>query len=309
MTRPDHLLAALCLSLGFALAGCSKSSKSAPIEPDQTPAPAPAPTPAFRFEPVQPRIGAAIDINGAWAWAEKEATNLIAQGKLNPYLLLQTPPATCRLHLAPVTQESIAPQKLYEKAQMSVCVLLVLNVSTNSALSPSQASGFFITDSGALVTCYHAFHTNAGCGVVVMTRDGMAYPVKAVLAANATNDVAILQVEGSSFTPLPIESHAPVGSPVWILGHPEFVFYSLTSGIVSGYIDSGLYPTAPHVTWMTTTADFAGGSSGAPVLNENGSVVGVASWATAAHNYANEPVMFLKYCVPSEAILKLIQQE
>ncbi|PWU09484.1 MAG: hypothetical protein C5B50_27285 [Verrucomicrobia bacterium] len=312
MPGPDKLLAAICLSLGFALAGCSKTSEPEATETAKPQAPAPPAPPAFGFEPIQPKVGAPISTFGAYNWIVMEARNLMAQGKLNTHLMDQAPPSLCRLRLPPVSPESFTPQKLFEKAQMSASVLALFNVEFGTPVVPRLASGFFITDSGAFVTCSHCLSTNANFSAAVMARDGRVYPVKAVLAASATNDVAILEVEGKSFTPIPVGPNAPIGSSVWVLSNPGGYMYTFTSGTVSGYVDlwhdsNAQWPA--HAKWMTTTADFAGGSSGAPVLNENGAVVGVASLGFPLHNYNNDQVMSLKFCVPAEELLKLVQRE
>ena len=65
---------------------------------------------------------------------------------------------------------------------------------------------------------------------------------------------------------------------------------------------------------MAVTADFARGSSGAPVFNEFGNVVGMVT-RTHSIYYNNEGgpddklQMVVKYCIPGKSILKLISTE
>jgi hypothetical protein len=62
---------------------------------------------------------------------------------------------------------------------------------------------------------------------------------------------------------------------------------------------------------MTITADFARGSSGAPVLNDNGELAGIVR-STESICYEVEKgqqqdlQMVFKTCVPSASLLKLI---
>ena len=62
---------------------------------------------------------------------------------------------------------------------------------------------------------------------------------------------------------------------------------------------------------MSITADFAPGSSGCPVFNEFGSVVGMADniVSTVLDEDATpaRPAIVFKHCRPAEAILNLIQ--
>jgi hypothetical protein len=57
-------------------------------------------------------------------------------------------------------------------------------------------------------------------GLTVMTRDGRVCTVRQVLAVSTNYDLAILQVEGTGFTPLPVAPNVRQGAPVWVLGHP-----------------------------------------------------------------------------------------
>jgi S1-C subfamily serine protease len=123
--------------------------------------------------------------------------------------------------------------------------------------------------------------------------------------------VAIVQVEGEKFSPLAVGPTAPVGSPVWVLSHPVGWLYTFTAGMVSGYTEWVREDGGWQTTWMTISADYAGGSSGAPVLNEHGAVVGIASRTKTL--YSDErpprPQMAIKLCMPATALLDLIQPQ
>jgi serine protease Do len=88
-----------------------------------------------------------------------------------------------------------------------------------------------------------------------MTRDGRVCPVNGVLAVDSTNDLAIVQVEGKGFTPIPLAPlAAPQGTSIWVLSHPQWRYFTLSAGIVAGYFTAG----ADDVLQMQITADFAG---------------------------------------------------
>ena len=70
---------------------------------------------------------------------------------------------------------------------------------------------------------------------------------------------------------------------------------------------------------MGITADYAKGSSGAPVITEFGTVAGMVSTTRPVHTRPHAPAngekpkeghvqMVLKNCVPAAAILKLIDE-
>lgn len=168
-----------------------------------------------------------------------------------------------------------------------------------------QASaGFILTSNGAVATCYHVANQPTHGVLVVLTGDGRVCGVREVLAADEERDVAILQLDGAGFHPLPLTTHAPVGSHIYVWGHPENQYYTLTEGIVSRYF-TGQKETGSAV-MMNITADFGPGSSGCPVLNDHGEVVGMADNIVAVATSAGAKLIF-KNARPAAAILSLIR--
>src|SRR6185503_2447003 len=171
------------------------------------------------------------------------------------------------------------------------------------------SSGFLLTASGVCVTCYHVANVPSSPTLIAMTGDGRVVAVKEVLAANPHTDLAILQLDGSDFQPLALDTEAPVGSPVRVLSHPDDHFFTLSEGIVSRYVALPLEKAAGEVTFMAITADFGAGSSGAPVFNERGGVVGIVNNTQSLYydpQKGRDLQMVFKHCLPSQYILQLI---
>jgi serine protease Do len=148
----------------------------------------------------------------------------------------------------------------------------------------------------------------------VMTSDGRVFPIKAVLAADKLNDVAVLKVEATDLTPLPLARSVPVGAAVYCLSHPlmngmgtENGFFAFTQGIVSGRYRSRLMGETP-INVLTITADYAQGSSGGPILNEYGAVVGMVCQTLAISDDDGESQMTWKFARPVSSILSLLQE-
>ena len=118
--------------------------------------------------------------------------------------------------------------------------------------------------------------------------------------------MAILQLDGAGFTPLPISTNAPVGARVFVMGHPEGQFYTLTEGLVSRYF-TGQKETGDAV-MMGITADFGRGSSGCPVLNERGDVIALADNVVSS-SAATGAKMIFKNARPVRAVLELISKK
>jgi S1-C subfamily serine protease len=198
----------------------------------------------------------------------------------------------------------------YRRARQSVLILGGLYKCGKCAhWHVSAASGFVISTSGAAVTNYHVLASPNTELLVAMTAAGNVVPVTKVLAASEANDLAVLQIDANGLVPLPILADAPVGSRVCTVSHPDGRYYTLTEGIISRY---ALQPHKgkPPVPTMLVTAEFARGSSGAPILDESGNAVGVVASTFGIHydleKKVDETQMVLKQCVPSAKLLDLL---
>lgn len=311
LKSPKHYMtSALKFLLLLACLACLSTGCS--TRPAQSSHPGSLEKPAQVRRLVPPRPGVPINPAGATAYFYEEASRLIAQGKVGTNLLRGVTFKTCSLDLTVSSQRSLAPADLASAVEMSVAVVgqIVRTEKGPPQLLPVPASGFFLTESGALVTCRHVLDAPYVIGLVVMTRDGRVCPVREVLAVDATNDLAIVQVEGHGFTPIPAApTIAPQGAPIWVFSHPQWRYYTLSAGIVSGYFAAG----DDNVLQMQVTADFAGGSSGAPVFNERGEVVGIAKLTQALNSdllaSKGHVQMVSKVCTPSSALLNLLQKK
>ena len=138
------------------------------------------------------------------------------------------------------------------------------------------ATGWILTEDGVMVTNYHVFEGKDVSGFGIRTRDGKVAVVTEILAASKRDDVAIFKVAGSGFKPLTLGPDANVGSDLHIVAHPDSRFYTYTSGKVSRYyrkrVKGGNGPSI-----MAVTAEFARGSSGGPVMDSAGNVVGMVA--------------------------------
>jgi len=141
-------------------------------------------------------------------------------------------------------------------------------------LHTNTATGFFIHPSGLVVTNHHVLDGALGETVVVMDHKGRVYVVEEVCAANKTFDLAIIRVgleKGERVNALEIGTPPPQGAAIGVMSHPDGNLFTFTEGRVSRYFRRGHRgPVA-----MALTADFARGSSGGPVFDSSGAVVGV----------------------------------
>lgn len=157
---------------------------------------------------------------------------------------------------------------LYHKYKQSVFM-----VYTSDGENHFQGSGFFITKSGVAVSNYHVFEgTSQGLEVIKMI-DGEEFKIKEVLNKSKVNDYIIFKVDIGNYrlkSPLTLAYYKPqVGEDVFAIGNPEGLESTLSKGIVSALRDNN--------TLIQTTTEITHGSSGGPLLNMKGEVIGITT--------------------------------
>jgi tetratricopeptide (TPR) repeat protein len=157
----------------------------------------------------------------------------------------------------------------------------------------SRGSGFFI-DTDRVVTNRHVIE--GAFRAEIHSSTGTRYPVKGVLAVDAEADIAILLIEAppNAVRPLPLDRTSPQeGESVVVIGNPFGLEGSVTNGIVSAVRD---IPTFGRI--IQITAPISPGSSGSPVVNMQGQVIGVATLQVTSGQSIN-------FAIPSERISQL----
>ena len=155
----------------------------------------------------------------------------------------------------------------------------------------AQGSGFVVSHTGTILTNAHVI-TNAGAAdpgspvkpaseVYVEFRDHDRVPAK-IVGWDVFDDVGVIHVDpaGHRLTPLPLGRSADVavGAPVAAIGSPLGNEDSLAVGVVSAVGRSIAALTAPHfqlVDAIQTDAPITHGSSGGPLLDASGRVIGI----------------------------------
>lgn len=147
----------------------------------------------------------------------------------------------------------------------------------------SVSAGWIMTSDGLVATNFHVLEDEKAEQLGVMTADGRVFRIKEIVAADRHGDAAILRLDANAeeWSWLPMAERAFAGEEVRILSHPDGRFYSLSKGIVSRLHRAPADDDSEPRIWTTVTADFGAGSSGAPVLNDRGEVIGMVS-STAA---------------------------
>ena len=172
----------------------------------------------------------------------------------------------------------------------------------------APASGFLIAED-LVVTNYHVVDNPERSGLAVRLFDGRVFMVEDVVASSERYDLVVLRLPKTGIKPIALGQAAPVGAKVDLISHPNHKFYTLSEGRVARYFVT--QRNRRPVPAMAITADFGKGSSGAPVLNEDGQVVGVAAsteslYYTEKDGEQKNLQMVFKNCVPVSQLRELI---
>jgi len=147
----------------------------------------------------------------------------------------------------------------------------IVTIITASGDKPiSQGTGFIVSADGVIVTNYHVI--KEGNKAIAKFSDGTVLPVDGVLAADKHRDLAIIKIQGKFRTLILGNSdRVQVGEEVVAIGNPLGLELTVSNGIVSGL------RTDKEVggKFLQTTAPISPGSSGGPLFNMLGEVVGI----------------------------------
>lgn len=163
---------------------------------------------------------------------------------------------------------------------MQRSVVTVVNQDMYGRVS-SIGSGFFVQKSGVLVTNYHVLE--GAYTAEIRMQDGSPYPVTTVLAKNQMIDLIKVQIDipAERVTPVRRSLDRPaVADRIVVVGTPMGLDQTVSEGIVSAIRE---LPTGGTV--LQITAPISQGSSGGPVFNRSGEVIGVVAFqATRGQN-------------------------
>jgi tetratricopeptide (TPR) repeat protein len=190
--------------------------------------------------------------------------------------------------VVPVKSQDILPE-LVRRIKPSAVAIETFD-SRNEKLS--RGSGFFI-EADRIVTNRHVIE--GAFRAEIHSSTGAVYPVKGVLAVDAEGDIAVLKIESpANVRPLPLDKTSPQeGESVVVIGNPLGLEGSVTNGIVSAVRD---IPTFGRI--IQITAPISSGSSGSPVVNMQGQVIGIATLQITGGQSVN-------FAIPSERISQL----
>jgi tetratricopeptide (TPR) repeat protein len=156
--------------------------------------------------------------------------------------------------------------RIYKKCLPAIVKITVIN----RAGAAQEGTGFFVGEN-TIVTCHHIL--SDAFSIKIETSDGKNFTVDSIAGANREADIAKFTVKEKTKFWLALAEQLPeIGEDVFIIGNPDDYDFTISTGIVSGLRkgNSGQL--------IQNTAPCSSGSSGSPVLNSKGQVIGVMSF-------------------------------
>jgi S1-C subfamily serine protease len=199
------------------------------------------------------------------------------------------------------TPPALSLQRLFKQSAPAVVSITQLDAAGNVLL---LASGFLVSSSGVLVTNHHVIAPQPGAvQLAVKLPRGDVYTDVRVVYAEARRDFAVLALKATGLPALKVgDSDAvQVGDQVVAIGNPKGLDLTLTQGIVEGIRldpDNG-YRFIQH------QAPISPGSSGGPLLNMRGEVIGINTFEIKGAQNINGavPINYVKPYVGDAATM------
>jgi len=201
-----------------------------------------------------------------------------------------------------------APEIVYEKVKDSVVLIkatILVETFLGKAYASSQGSGFVYDSLGHIVTNFHVIEN--AINVEVFFPDRTSFKAS-IVGFDPYSDLAVLKIDPGNKTLQPLilgnSSNLRVGQPVIAIGNPYGFAASLTSGVIS-QLNRYLYSPGGRLIPNVIQFDAAvnPGSSGGPLLDYSGRVIGVT---TAIYSETGQ-FAGIGFAIPSNTVARVVE--
>lgn len=190
---------------------------------------------------------------------------------------------------------SVEAQSPREIAKSAFQSSVFIEVADRNGIPMAFGSGFVVSPS-LIVTNLHVIQ-GASSAKVNLVGSKTTFATSSVLAVDAVNDLALLSVAGLLAPSLLISDETPeVGDRVYVIGNPKGFQGTISDGLVSAFRN------LENRKLIQISAPISPGSSGGPVLNEVGKVLGVTVLTFKDGQNLN-------FAIPSGALLALMKSK
>ncbi len=159
--------------------------------------------------------------------------------------------------------------KIFKENGKAVVVVITFDEKNEPLI---QGSGFVVREDGAIVTNYHVISNAKNIKVKVGDK---VLDVEGLILADKENDLVILKAKGAKLQTVTIgdSEKATIGEKVYVISSPKGMENTISDGLLSG-----IREIASDKKVLQITAPISPGSSGSPVFNKDGEVIGIATF-------------------------------
>ena len=241
-------------------------------------------------------------VNKHWETREQALTE-----KLNVLQKqIETTTSSGKGTLVPTDGSAMTPSQLYAACVDSVVAISSAVTSTgiygNTPTGTSSGSGFILTADGYIVTNYHV--VEGGTELTVTTYDGTEYPAE-LKGKDATNDVAVLKVDGADMPAVTLGSSHDlvIGDMVAAIGNPlGKLAATQTIGYVSGINREVATGGVTTISMIQTDAAINPGNSGGPLFNMYGQVIGITTAKYSGTTNSGASIEGIGFAIPIDDV-------
>jgi len=192
--------------------------------------------------------------------------------------------------IVPCHAQETLPE-IIKKVQASTVLILTYD---EAGKVKAQGSGFFISKNGDIITNRHVLEEASKAEIKV--GEGKVYAITGIVAEDKEHDLirASVDIPPEIVSPIELNCSVPeVGERVIVIGSPLGLDQTVSDGIVSAVREIPQFGKIIQI-----TAPLSPGSSGSPVVNMKGEVIGIATFQILEGQNLN-------FSIPSERIAKL----
>ena len=179
-------------------------------------------------------------------------------------------------------------------AKKALAATVYLEMKNNTGTTLGFGSGFFVKPD-QIATNFHVIE-GAARGTAKLVGKYARYQIEGIVATDKDNDLAVLKVTAYGIPPLSLgdSDTVNIGAKVYVAGNPKGLEGTFSDSLISrreSYPKKRLQMTAP----------ISPGSSGGPVLNSAGEVIGISVSGHRALDAQN-----LNFAIPSNYLKALL---
>ncbi|MBO1224839.1 MAG: tetratricopeptide repeat protein [Candidatus Scalindua sediminis] len=188
--------------------------------------------------------------------------------------------------------------RIFKENSKAVVVVTAYDEKGNAI---SQGSGFIVRRDGAVVTNYHVI--SKARDIKVKAGDKV-FDVEGLIFTDKENDLVILKAKARDMpvVKLGVIEKANIGEHVYVISSPEGLENTISDGLLSG-----IRKIDEKREILQITAPISPGSSGGPVFNRNGEVIGVVTFLIKEAQNLNfaMPVKLIKDKISSKRVAEI----